>query len=226
VEFSDTEAPSAADLPADPFGHLEKTVDQQTWVKAKSSRLTELTDSSSRLSSDPYLVSSALRRRFREEKKVMLEKQGRDDGLRERFGLAEDVDLGDEDVEMTREKWEAGRERRGLPVEAPISSGQMSVRAVAGTPNVRKGKGRIRDGGGQSPSLVQVLRKTTAKKYDPFADAAGVFQWAGLGGESGIKTKGRIKDPEVLRRLSGGVGGAKERDVGMTGGLLAGYGSD
>jgi len=217
--FEDTEAPSAAEPPADPFGHLEKTIDQQTWAKAKTSRLTELTDASSRLSSDPYLVSLALRRRFREEKKVMLEKQGRDDGLRERFGLAEDVDLGEEDVEFGREKWEAGRERRGLPVDE-MSGGEMSIRAVAGTPSVRKGKGRAGDG--TSPSLVQVLRKTTAKRYDPFAGATEVFLSAGLSGTGGLRVGGKVKDLTVPAK-----GFETDRtEVPMGGGLLAGYDSD
>ena len=227
----DTEAPSAAEPPADPFGHLEKTVDQQTWAKAKTSRLSELTDSSSRLSSDPYLVSSALRRRFREEKKVLLEKQGRDDGMRERYGLAEDVDLGDDEIEKGREMWEVGRERRGLPV-AGVSGWEGSVVAVAGTPGIRR-KGKSRAGDGSSPALAQALRKTTARKYDPFGTAVGALFPTGLGGEGGMKVKGKIKDSGVVAELAGGLRVAKGRETVMTttpavmeGGLLAGYGSD
>jgi coiled-coil domain-containing protein 130 len=181
-----------------------------------------LQDSADRLSSDPYVVSSALRRRFREEKKILLEKQGRDDGLRERYGLHDDVDLGEEDVEKAREKWEAGRERRGLPVEEPeLKGAEASVRAVMGTPRPR-GKERIESAG----DLAKVLRKTTAKKYDPFGDAMeGLF-----GGSAGtMKLKGKIKDAAVLESP-----GIKERTdkpaipavEGLAGGLLSGYGSE
>lgn len=131
------------------------------------------------MSSDPYVVSSALRRRFREDKKVALEKQGRDDGLRDRYGLHEEVDLGNEDVELGREMWEAGRERAGLAIEGAgsgSSSGaggaeqfESSTRATKGTPVTRKGKGRA--GGETTPDLASLLRKTTAKKYDPFSDS-------------------------------------------------------
>ena len=154
----------------------------------------------------------------------MLEKQGRDDDLRERFGLAEDVDLGEEDIERSREMWEAGRERRGLLVDE-VSGAGMSVRAVAGTPSVRRGKATAVDGA--PSSLVKVLRQTTAKKYDPFAGAAEVFSTAGLNGQGGskFKVRGKIKDPGVLDGLGGGLQVTRE-DVGMPGGLLAGYGSD
>ena len=147
----------------------------------------------------------------------MLEKQGRDDSLRERFGLAEEVDLGEEEVQLGREMWEAGRERRGLPVEE-VMAGQLSIRAVAGTPSFRKGKTRAGDG--PSPSLVQALRKTTAKKYDPFAGASDVLLFSGLAGQSTMKLKGKIKDSNSL------IAGSKIMNEGVAGGLLAGYGSD
>ncbi|ORX37798.1 hypothetical protein BD324DRAFT_641893 [Kockovaella imperatae] len=229
----DTEAPSAAEPPADPFAHIEKTVDQQTWAKTKTSRLTELHQASDRLFGDPYRVSSALRRKFREEKKVTLEKQGRDDDLRERYGLHEEVDLGGENVDLAREKWEAGRERAGLPVEKELDNeaegsgvGDISVRATAGTPRPRySAKGKNGDG----ISFSESLRRSTAKKYDPFdspipgsngSTANGV---AGL--TSSLKVKGRIKDPGPI-----GIKIVKQAQPSasevVAGGLLSGYGSD
>ena len=152
----------------------------------------------------------------------MLEKQGRDDLVRERFGLAEDVDLGGEEVDLGREMWEAGRERRGLPLDE-VNTWETSVRAVAGTPIIRKGKTRASDG--VSPSLVQALRKTTASKYDPFAGAAHIFLSSNVDVSSTLKAKGRIKDPGVLERLSGRVK-SETKAVGLSAGLLAGYGSE
>lgn len=217
----DTEAPSASEAPADPFAHIEKTVDQQTWAKTKQHRLTELQESADRLSSDPYVVSSALRRRFREEKKILLEKQGRDDGLRERYGLHDDVDLGEEDVERARERWEAGRERRGLPVDDPGADVEASVRAVVGTPKPR-GKERIESTG----DLAKVLRKTTAKKYDPFGDAMeGLFG----GSASKMRPKGTVKNQTVVESPKVKASDDKPSAPalgGLAGGLLSGYGSE
>ncbi|OCF41997.1 coiled-coil domain-containing protein 130 [Kwoniella heveanensis CBS 569] len=246
----DTEAPSASLPPADPFEGVEKTIDQQKWAARGTSRLTELTRASERLSGDPYLISSALRRRFREEKKVLLEKQGKDDDIRTRYGLHEDVDLGMEDVEKGREMWIAQRENRGLSIDAPTSAGtQASENAERGSPTPRainsyhgKGKGKLVDTGNGSPSLGEVLRKTTAKKYDPFANASftspsATFNKAVTGhGLDNVRVKGRIKS-NVLSGLVGKSSpvGSKEKEreandpaagAGLAGGLLAGYGSD
>ena len=164
----------------------------------------------------------------------MLEKQGRDDEIKERYGLQGDVDLGVEDVELGREKWEAGRERRGFLLDVGEgSSGGDSVRAVRDTPQVRtNGKGKTEEKRG-SESLAKVLRQTTARKYDPFGGALDVLTGGslgvGTGGTSQLKIKGKIKDPAVLEKLTGGVKSSKEEHsapVGLPGGFLAGYGSD
>lgn len=225
---SDTEAPSASQPPEDPFGHIEKTIDQQTWAKQNSSRISELSHASDRLSSDPYLVSAALRRRFREEKKEMLEKQGRDDELRGKYGLHDDVDLGVEDVELGREMWEAGRERLGLPLETgEDATGESSIRATGGTPRlVKNGKAK-----GDPPDLGSLLRRTTARKYDPFSDAADAF----LSGSpvASVRIKAKVKDKEPGGRaaqekgmdgLQGGLAGGGSVRSGMA--ILAGYDSD
>lgn len=154
------------------------------------------------MSADPYVVSSALRRRFREEKKIALEKQGRDDGLRERYGLHEGVDLGGDDVERGKAMWEAGRERAGLPLEAGTAgpSGtsdiESSTRAARGTPtSVRKGKGRLADTA--VPDLASLLRKTTAKKYDPFSDDLDSFLTGSSGTPVRVKTRLKEATPKV-----------------------------
>lgn len=159
----------------------------------------------------------------------MLEKQGRDDGIKEKYGLGEEVDLGDEDVARGREIWVAGRERKGLAVDEP-EVGESSVRVAVGTPARRGGKGKE----GVSPSLVTLLRKTTAKKYDPFNEALEGFSTPKMATSGGLKVKGRIKDVGILSGLADGVKSIKAkvelespREGGaMVGGLLAGYGSD
>ena len=154
---------------------------------------------------------------------MLLEKQARDDGVKARFGLADDVDLGEEDVELARERWEAGRERKGLPVDEPLSA-EMSVRALVGTPSARAGAARM-DG----QDLGKALRRTTARKYDPFGDAMDELFASG----SKVRLRDKIKDPGLVEGIGAGVK-AKEQAAapttpttgGLGGGLLAGYESD
>ncbi|WVR08124.1 hypothetical protein IAU60_005170 [Kwoniella sp. DSM 27419] len=238
----DTEAPSASLPPADPFQAIEKTVDQQAWATKGVTRLTQLTRQSDRLSSDPYLVSSALRRKFREEKKVAMEVQDKDEGIRERFGLHEDVDLGAldaEEMERIKNAWAAQRENRGLTVGS--STGLAAAVAAGSYPNATGvptprtiGKGKARATDEEAPALAQVLRKSTVKKYDPFALASGASPAAtpvrlGL---DGLKVKGKVKDGLISGMVVKSAATPKKEitamkgSAGLAGGLLAGYGSD
>lgn len=157
----------------------------------------------------------------------MLEKQGRDESLREKYGLHEEVDLGEEDIEDGKARWEAGRERRGLPVEEN-DSGESSTAGTMGTPvSLRNGIGRSTEG--PTPSLAAVLRKTTKRKYDPFADVADAFLSSPVSSSGMPKVRGKIKDPERIVSTPARLL-AKEKPasvgLGVAGGLLAGYGSD
>ena len=153
----------------------------------------------------------------------MLEKQNRDDGLRGRFGLHDDVDLGGEDVELGKEMWEAQRERAGLAIEsgqAVENRGESSTRAIKGTPVTSKGKGRAGEVGG-TPDLASLLRKTTARKYDPFSDSMDAF----TSGSPIVSRKARVK--ETVVKLAEPEPPDKVVIVPKTGlAVLAGYDSD
>ena len=176
----------------------------------------------------------------------MLEKQGRDDVLKDRYGLHQDVDLGEEEdeTELARAKWEAGREKAGLSVDVQeddgdgngSGSGDISVRANSGTPKPApryssSGKGKAMEGANLSDSL----RRRTLEKYNPFdspstgSSNSGVSK-IGLKTGGPVKIKGRVKDPGVLNGLVGSLKSAKNTvaspKAGMTSGLVAGYGSD
>jgi coiled-coil domain-containing protein 130 len=121
--------------------------------------------------------------------------------------------------------WEAGRERAGLPSEAGPSggpSGQTSTRVNKGTPvSARKGKGRA---GAGTPDLGSLLRKTTAKKYDPFSDGVEAFF---TGSPNVMRGKAKVK--EVVVKSSEPPDRAKTVNAlaarpGMA--VLAGYESD
>lgn len=113
--------------------------------------------------------------------------------MKSKFGLHDDVDLGGEDVELGREMWEAQRERAGLPVESG-KIGESSTRAIKGSPiSTRKGKGRMGDS--PAPDLASLLRKTTARKYDPFSDDADTFM-------SGSPSIRKVKVKEVVLKVA------------------------
>ena len=173
----------------------------------------------------------------------MLEKQGRDDDLKGRYGLHQGVDLGreEDETELVRAKWEAGRERIGLPVDVPDNdgegsgSGDLSVRATSGTPKPTpkysaSGKAKAVEG----TNLSDSLRRRTLEKYNPF-DSPSMGTPSCLGSNVGLKTgvsvkvKGRIKDPGVLDALVGSLKSSKGAVASLkpgTSGLLAGYASD
>lgn len=136
------------------------------------------------------------------------------------------MDLGEEDVELGREMWEAGRERAGMSIEAGPSggpSGQTSTRVSKGTPiSVRKGKGRVGDG---TPDLGSLLRKTTAKKYDPFSDGVEAFF---TGSPNNIRGKAKVKDVAVKLSDPPDKGNTAVNGLSAIPGMavLAGYESD
>nr|ODN95552.1 coiled-coil domain-containing protein 130 [Cryptococcus depauperatus CBS 7855] len=227
-KFIDTEAPSASEAPVDPIAHLEKTIDQQEWAKKGTSRITELSRASTRLSSDPYAVSVALRKKFREEKKVLLEKQARDDDIRDRYGLAEDVDLGDEDVEGRNEQWKAGRAEKGLNTSANQMSSLGGFGHLVNRGN-RSEKGRTND----TLILAAELRKTTAKKYSPFSTPSNIFAPVSPSVTSNRieqLSKGRIKNlvcPVKTKKTMEGHSAIANSNIGtLEGGLLSGYESE
>lgn len=105
--------PDANAGPADPLAALEKSTTAQDHVnKVQIPRLESLQEVSDRYNSDPYALSTLVRKRFRAEKKVDAAKRVADDQLKGRYGLPETLQLAAEDEESksaAREQWEKGR---------------------------------------------------------------------------------------------------------------------
>lgn len=97
-------------------------------------RIESLQQLSEHYNADPYSLSSKVRKRFREEKKVEKLKQKADDELKGRYGLPETLSLVPEDDESrqaAKDEWDKGvrelesrrqakRQRTGL--QGPLSS--------------------------------------------------------------------------------------------------------
>ena len=125
---SDTEGKA----PDDPLAALEKTTDAQTHLtKVQVPRLEALMDVSEHYNSDPYSLSTKVRKRFREDKKIRKEKEKADDQVRDRYALPSTLSLVEEDADArkeAKEEWAKGREellsrerkRRKLPVETSL----------------------------------------------------------------------------------------------------------
>jgi len=134
------------DAPSDPFKSLEKTVADKAVALTAAARLDALESHNSATWSDPYMLSSKLRKSFRQEKRSIKEKTGRDDDVRTKFGLSTEVDLGaeraDEEAddlwkealkERAEREAEGSRKRKKLELEVgksfDISSTSSSLSA-------------------------------------------------------------------------------------------------
>ncbi|KAJ7903898.1 hypothetical protein B0H13DRAFT_1558715, partial [Mycena leptocephala] len=125
----------------DPLASLERTADAQKGLVEVPHRLEALGEASERYNSDPFAVSSKVRKRLREEKKMV--KKATDDEIKSRYGLPETLNLvrdDDNTGEDAKQQWarargemelRANRKRRRLAVEiTTIPSSSTARRAV------------------------------------------------------------------------------------------------
>lgn len=128
--------------PADPLAALEKSTTAQAFVnKVQIPRLESLQEVSDRYNSDPYTLSTLVRKRFRAEKKLDAAKRAADDQLKGRYGLPETLQLAAEDDESkdaAREQWERGR--RELEARTSIRRARLQSSAVPLSPSSSQGR--------------------------------------------------------------------------------------
>ncbi len=135
--LQDTERAAA---PVDPLAALEKTTDAKNHVeKVQVPRIESLQHLSDHYNSDPYSVSTRIRKRFREEKKVEKAKQKADDELKDRYGLPETLGLIEDSAasrQEAKDEWEKGvlelerqNKRQKLAIKATSIPAASSVRS-------------------------------------------------------------------------------------------------
>ncbi|EJU04850.1 DUF572-domain-containing protein, partial [Dacryopinax primogenitus] len=79
---------------ADPLAALEKTTSALKRIdQVERPRIDSLQELSERRTADPYTVSSKLRKTFREEKKLLEAQRLADEGLKDKYGLNEEIKL-------------------------------------------------------------------------------------------------------------------------------------
>ncbi|BGP42520.1 Protein saf4 [Rhodotorula kratochvilovae] len=111
-------AASTSTAPPDPFASLEKTVTQKARALSEAERLHTLEAHNSARWSDPFAASRALRASFRTKKARIVASEKKAEGVRERFGLADErVALealrtparGSTEAEEEAREWEKAR---------------------------------------------------------------------------------------------------------------------
>ncbi|KZT56939.1 DUF572-domain-containing protein [Calocera cornea HHB12733] len=183
---------SAAAGEADPLASLEKTTNAvQMMEKVSVPRIEELQEFSERRTADPYALSSKLRRSFREEKRVLQAQQRADEGLREKYGISEEIKLlatpregpAREREEEEAEEWRARRrdwhadeeaKRRMLEAESGFVVGvqgkgkarSIGIGKVDGVQGVLRRKDKEKNA--TVDKLKATLLRNTARKSDPF----------------------------------------------------------
>lgn len=100
--------------PLDPLQSLEKsTIQQENYTKHSRPHLEQLQELSSARSSDPYTLSSRLRKSFRSDKHVALRIKASDDAVRDKYSLDAGLKLisaNDEGLKAeAKEAWAEGR---------------------------------------------------------------------------------------------------------------------
>jgi len=148
---------------SDPLAQLEKTANQERRAnEVGAPRLNALQDLSELYGTDPYELSSKVRKRFREEKKAEKRKRDAEEAVKEKYALPTDLKLVDNtEVEEEASRWKSERrdwearetaKRRRLSAEvgSSLSIGFKSTKAN---------------------SLASTLLRNTARKSDPFLDS-------------------------------------------------------
>lgn len=102
--------------PLDPLQSLEKsTTQQENYIKHSRPHLEQLQELSSARTSDPYTLSSRLRKSFRTDKHVALRIKASDDAVRDKYGLDASLKLisaNDQGLmEEAKEGWVEGRKQ-------------------------------------------------------------------------------------------------------------------
>lgn len=104
---------ASSSTPADPLATLEKTTTaQKHMTEVILPRIDELVTYSEKYTADPYALSTKIRKRFRVEKKIELQKKDIDDKIKGKYGLPEELQLiadSEETKEEAREGFAKGR---------------------------------------------------------------------------------------------------------------------
>ncbi|KAF5341877.1 hypothetical protein D9611_001457 [Ephemerocybe angulata] len=140
VVTEDTDKESGNAPPLDPLVALEKTTEAERLLnEVQKPRIESLQSVSEHYNADPYTLSTRVRKRFREDKKVEQKKRAADDTLKGRYGLPSELALVEDDdkaKEEAKEQWLKANQERALRESAKrrrISSEVISIPGSSST---------------------------------------------------------------------------------------------
>ncbi|GAA5892508.1 hypothetical protein JCM8208_005839 [Rhodotorula glutinis] len=169
-------AASTSTAPPDPFASLEKTVTQRAAALTAAERLHALEEHNSARWSDPFSASRALRASFRDKKARIVRSENKAEGVRERFGLADErVSLeamrtpargsreeAAEQREMERARGEMERARAEMGRKRRRDEESVGWAAQSSRGDEQEDKGRRRASAGGSTSSRRAGPSSTA----------------------------------------------------------------
>ncbi|KII84440.1 hypothetical protein PLICRDRAFT_701980 [Plicaturopsis crispa FD-325 SS-3] len=164
--------------PSDPLAVLEKSTDAQNHLtKVQAPRLESLQAVSEQYNADPYTLSTKVRKRFREEKKIEKQKRDADDQIKGKYALPETLGLvpdDDDAKDEARQAWERGRrelELRERSKRRRFAIDVTSIPAVAPSREQRKlaaSSSKRSQPHNTVTSLRARILENTARQSDPF----------------------------------------------------------
>lgn len=168
--IADTEA---AAVPADPLASLEKTTDAQKGLVKAQDRLESLQEVSEHYNSDPFSLSSKVRKRFREEKKVEKVKKQADDRIKDRYGLPEALRLIEDDdkaAEDAKAEWARGRRELELRESNKRRKLAVEITTIPTSSASRRSRPPTKQSATTNPiaSLRARVLENTARQSNPF----------------------------------------------------------
>jgi len=161
----DTNAAQAG--PVDPLAALEKSTDalkrQETVERPRIESLQSVSD---HYNTDPYALSTKVRKHFRQEKKIEKAIKAKDDEVKRRYGLPDSLGLVREDDPglNVEAKEQFQRARRKLEAEEDVKAARLAVHAGPGTSRL---KGL--SGSSSKSSLSATLLRNSLRHPGPFA---------------------------------------------------------
>ncbi|KAJ7158920.1 DUF572-domain-containing protein [Mycena filopes] len=164
----DTEA---AATPVDPLVSLEKTTDAKKGLVKAQDRLESLQEASEHYNSDPFALSSKVRRRFREEKKVEKAKKQADDRIKDRYGLPESLTLIEDDdkaAQDARAEWARGRRELELRESSKRRKLAVEITTIPSSSSRRPSKRPATATANPIASLRARVLENTARQSNPF----------------------------------------------------------
>jgi len=162
----DTDAHAA---PVDPLASLEKSTDAQKGLVKAQDRLEALQEVSDQYNADPFTLSTKIRKRFREEKKVEKAKKQADDTIKDRYALPESLSLiedNHEAVENAKAEWDRGRRELALRESSKRQKLAVEITAIPSSGPDRPIKRRAATN--PAASLRARILENTARQTNPF----------------------------------------------------------